>query len=107
VRLGRNVIAAFIAYICALEGNPDARNLRGMRSQIASKANYDRALEIMQQNEGFYGVLQQLGTRCNGSGQGIASVRSVSTIHQHLDSPLISACTSTTSFDLWRYGPVA
>ena len=35
-----NVICAFIAYICALEGNPAARNLRGVRAQLASRENY-------------------------------------------------------------------
>jgi type IV secretion system protein VirD4 len=96
-----NVIAAFIAYICALEGNPDARNLRGMRSQIASKSNYDRALEIMQQNEGFYGVLQQLGHSLQWHvDKELASVMSVSQRFTNIfDSPLISACTSSTSFD--------
>ena len=56
-----NVICAFIAYICALEGNPAARNLRGVRAQIASRENYARALEVMQQHDGFYGVLEELG----------------------------------------------
>ena len=96
-----NVIAAFIAYICALEGNPDARNLRGMRSQIASKANYDRALEIMQQNEGFYGVLQQMGHSLQWHiDKELASVMSVSQRFTNIfDSPLVSACTGSTSFD--------
>ena len=56
-----NVITAFIAYICALEGNPAARNMRGVRAQIASRDNYTQALEVMQQTEGFYGVLEELG----------------------------------------------
>ena len=52
---------AFIAYICALEGNPAARNMRGVRAQIASRENYAQALEVMQQQAGFYGVLEELG----------------------------------------------
>ena len=45
----------------ALEGNPDARNLRGVRTQLASRDNYYAALEVMQQQKGFYGVLEELG----------------------------------------------
>src|SRR5262249_51319182 len=44
-----NMICAMIAYICALEGNPDARNLGNMREQIASRKNYETALETMRE----------------------------------------------------------
>ena len=56
-----NVICAFIAYICALEGNPAARNLRGVRAQIANRESYTNALATMRQTEGFYGVVEELG----------------------------------------------
>jgi type IV secretion system protein VirD4 len=96
-----NMIAALMAYICALEGNPEARTLRGMRTQLASRANYDRALEIMQQNEGFYGVLQQIGHSLQWHiDKELASVMSVAQRFTNIfDSPLVAACTGSSSFD--------
>jgi type IV secretion system protein VirD4 len=96
-----NVIATFIAYVCALEGNPEARNLRGMRSHLASRAAYERDIGIMQQNEGFYGVLQQMGQSLSWLiEKELGSVMSHAQRFTNIfDAPLVAASTSSTSFD--------
>jgi type IV secretion system protein VirD4 len=96
-----NVIAAFVAYICALEGNPEARNIRQVRAQLASRANYDRALEVMQQNEGFYGVLEELGQSLSWHVEKeLASVMSHAQRFTHIfSSPLVAGSTASTTFD--------
>jgi type IV secretion system protein VirD4 len=97
-----NVICAFIAYICALEGNPDARNLRGVRSQLASRENYNSALEVMQQQTGFHGVLEELGHSLTWHVD--KELGSVMTHAQRFTNifgtPLVAECTGcSTSFD--------
>ena len=93
-----NVIAAFIAYICALEGNPAARNMRGVRTQIASRENYNRALEVMQQQDGFYGVLEELGHSLTWHVD--KELGSVMTHAQRFTNifgaPLVAECTGST-----------
>jgi type IV secretion system protein VirD4 len=96
-----NVIAAFVAYICALEGNPDARNLRGVRAQLASRDNYKSALEVMQQHDGFHGVLQQLGHSLGWHvDKELGSVMSHAQRFTNIfDAPLVAESTGSTSFD--------
>ena len=55
------VIACFIAYVCACEGDRNCRNLAGMRVFLASRENYEAGVEQMRDMEGFDGVLRQLG----------------------------------------------
>jgi type IV secretion system protein VirD4 len=96
-----NVIACFIAYICALEGNPAARTMRGVRTQIASRANYNAALEVMQHHDGFYGVLEQMAHSLSwlvDKEQG--SVMSHAQRFTNLfDAPLVADATGSSSFD--------
>jgi type IV secretion system protein VirD4 len=96
-----NVIAAFIAYICALEGNPAARNVRGVRAQLASRDNYNSALEVMQQHDGFHGVLQQLGHSLGWHvDKELGSVMSHAQRFTNIfDAPLLADNTSSTTFD--------
>lgn len=96
-----NVITAFIAFICACEGDPKARTLRGMRTYLASRAGYAKALGHMQQNEDYYGVLQQLGHSLTWHVD--KELGSVMTHAQRFtnifDAPLVANCTTTSSFD--------
>ena len=96
-----NAIAAFIAYICALEGNPAARNLRNMRTQLASRANYEAALELMRQHTGFDGVLEQLSQSLSWHVEReLGSV--MSTVQRHtkvFDEPLVEDCTGKSTFN--------
>ena len=96
-----NVIAAFIAYICACEGNPAARNMRGVRAQLASRENYNQALEVMQQHDGFYGVLQELGHSMSWFiEKELASVMSHAQRFTNIfGAPLVADSTSSTTFD--------
>ena len=96
-----NVICAFIAYICALEGNPAARNLLGVRSQLASRENFARALEVMQQQPGFYGVLEELGHSLTWHvDKELGSVMSHAQRFTNIfDAPLVADSTGSTSFD--------
>ena len=83
------------------EGNPDARNLRGMRAQIASRENYASALEVMQQHEGSYGVLAELGHSLTWHVD--KELGSVMTHAQRFTNifgaPLVRLSTGSTSFD--------
>ena len=99
-----NVICAFIAYVCALEGNPAARNLRGMRAQIASRENYTQALEVMRQHDGFYGVLQQLSHSLGWHVEKeLGSVMSHAQRFTNIfDAPLVAGSTASTTFDPTR-----
>jgi type IV secretion system protein VirD4 len=96
-----NVIGAFIAYICALEGNPAARNMRGVRAQIASRDNYNRALEVMQQHDGFYGVLEELGHSLTWHvDKELGSVMSHAQRFTNIfGAPLVGESTGKTTFD--------
>jgi type IV secretion system protein VirD4 len=97
-----NIICTFIAYVCALEGNPAARNLRGMRTQVASRENYLSAVERMQKVEEFSGVLQELGGSLNWHVEReLGSVMSTTMRHTHIfASPLVEESTSSTTCDL-------
>lgn len=96
-----NVIAAFTAYICATEGNPAARNLRGVRTFLASRDLYNGSLLRMQENENFYGILQQFGQSLTWHvDRELGSV--MSTVQRQtniFDSPLVAAATERSSFD--------
>ena len=96
-----NVLCAFIAYVCACEGNPAARNLRGMRTQIASRQNYTDALARMQQQEEFFGVVQESGHSLTWHVEReLGSIMSTAMRHTHIyASPLIEDSTGSTSFD--------
>ena len=96
-----NVITAFIAYVCALEGNPEARNLHNVRQQVASRENYATALEVMQAQDGFYGVLSELGHSLTWHVD--KELGSVMTHAQRFTNifgaPLVTTATGSTTFD--------
>jgi type IV secretion system protein VirD4 len=96
-----NVICAIIAFICALEGDPAARNLTGARTQLTSRVNYTHALEVMQQQPGFYGVLEELGNSLQWHVD--KELGSVMTHAQRFTNifgaPLVAASTGSTTFD--------
>ena len=94
-----NLIAAFVAYVCATEGNPACRNLRGMRTYIASRPLYTQALAVMQAKEEFYGVLQQMGHSLGWHvDKELGSVMSNVQRHTNIfDSPLVADSTERTS----------
>jgi len=96
-----NMIAAFCAYICAAEGNPAARNLRGVRTLLASRELYTGTLIRMQENNRFHGVLKQLGHSLNWHVEReLASVMSTVQRQSNIfESPLVAAATARTSFD--------
>ncbi|WP_422927520.1 type IV secretory system conjugative DNA transfer family protein [Singulisphaera sp. PoT] len=96
-----NVIAALTAFICACEGNPDERNLRGVRTYLASRQLYGQALSAMQEREDFRGVLQQLGHSLTWHvDKELGSVMSHTQRHTNIfDSPLIATATRRTTFD--------
>lgn len=96
-----NIIAAFVGFICACEGNPAARNLRGVRTYLASRSLYSDALEIMQKKEEFHGILQQLGHSLTWHvDRELGSVMSHTQRHTNIfDSPLAASATERTSFD--------
>jgi type IV secretion system protein VirD4 len=96
-----NVITAFIAFICACEGDPDFRNLRGMRMLLASREHYENVLEIMSQREEFQGILQQLGNQLGWHvDRELGSVMTNVNRHTNIfESPLVAKSTNLTSFN--------
>jgi type IV secretion system protein VirD4 len=97
-----NVIAAFIAYVCAREGNPEARTLRNMRTFLAARHLYTFALDMMQQSdEEFFGVLQQLGNQLRWHVEKeLGSVMTHAQRHTNIfDSPLVADSTSGTDWN--------
>jgi len=99
-----NVITAFVAYICALEGDSACRNMQGVRTQIASRENFTHALEVMQKQEGFYGVLSEMGHSLSWhEGKELGSVMTHAQRFTNIyGAPLVAHSTSTTSFDPMR-----
>ena len=78
-----------------------ARNLRGMRTLLASRDNYTASLEAMQKVTGFDGVIEQLGHSLTWHVEReLGSVMTHTQIYTNIfESPLVADCTSTTSFD--------
>ena len=99
-----NVIAAMLAYVCAFEGDQAARNLKGVRTQLASRANYSSAVERMREVEGYHGIFQSLGSSLGWHVEREqASV--MSTVQRHtniFDDPLVDEATWRTTFDPGR-----
>jgi type IV secretion system protein VirD4 len=95
------LIAAFSAHVCAGEPKKELRNLRALRTLIASRQNYAFALEAMQNNEDFHGVLQQLGLQLGWHvDRQLAGVMANAQRHTDIfDSPLIVDSTGGTDWD--------
>jgi type IV secretion system protein VirD4 len=95
------LIAAFSAHVCAGEPKKELRNLRAMRTLIASRQNYAFALEAMQNNEDFHGVLQQLGLQLGWHvDRQLAGVAANAQRHSDIfDSPLIVDATCGTDWN--------
>ena len=96
-----NIVAAFAAYISACEGDPAARNLKGMRTQIVSRTNYTAALERMQQIDDFQGILAELAQSMSWHVEReLGSVMSTTQRHTHIfGDPQVDASTWRSSFD--------
>jgi type IV secretion system protein VirD4 len=94
-------IAAFIAYVCTCnEGETGLRHLRTMRRLLASRNDYDYALEQMQQDEAYRGVLQQLGFQLAWHvDKQLSGVMGNAQRHTDIfDSPRIVDATSSTDW---------
>ena len=95
------VVASMCAYVCATETNPQLRSLRGMRTWIASKKDFEKALADMQNSEDQYAVLQQLGYQCAWHvDKQLAGVMGHAQRHTDIfDSPLIVDATCGTDWN--------
>jgi len=95
------VLCAFISFVCACEQNPKARNLQTVRRLVSSRDAYLKAVSVMQQVDGFGGVIKRLGDQLTWFQE--KELNSVLThVQRHtefLDSPAIQACTLESSFD--------
>jgi type IV secretion system protein VirD4 len=96
----RIVLTAFIAYVCACETNPQERNLNTVRDLLSSRHSYAKAIEIMQQVESHYGVIQRQGHSLTWFVEKeLGSVQtSVLRYTEFLDGPLVQRHTATSSF---------
>ena len=93
------VITAFTAFVVACETDPSASNLCTVRRLVGSRERYNKAVERMQQLDGFGGVIRELGHELTWfQGDELASVLTHVQRHlQFLDSPDVAACISTSS----------
>lgn len=96
-----NVIASFIAYICACEGNRDYRNLHGMREFLASRDNFEAAKAMMQGIDGYGGVLRQFGNSLSWheEREGASVMSNVQRHTSIFDDPMIAANTALTNWN--------
>jgi type IV secretion system protein VirD4 len=94
-------VTAFSAHVCAAEQEKALRNLRGMRELLASRENYAHAVEEMQKNDKFYGVLKQLGGQLSWHvDKQLAGVMGHAQQHTNIfDSPLIAHSTGSTDWN--------
>ena len=95
------VITAFIAYVCACESQLAERTLHLVRDLLSSRHSYAKAVETMQQVEGFGGVIQRLGHELSWfADKELGSV--LTTVNRQmafLDSPAVARSTASSSFD--------
>jgi type IV secretion system protein VirD4 len=96
-----NVIAAFIAYICACEGDRDSRNLQGMRVFLASRDNFEAAKKMMQGIDGYGGVLRQFGNSLSWheEREGASVMSNVQRHTSIFDDPPIAHNTALTNWN--------
>lgn len=95
------VITAFIAYVCACESQLAERTLHLVRDLLSSRHSYAKAVETMQQVDGFGGVIQRLGHELSWfADKELGSV--LTTVNRQmafLDSQAIARSTASSSFD--------
>lgn len=87
------ILCAFIAFVCACEPDRSRRSLRTVRQLVASHQRYFTSLSMMQQTEGFGGVISELGHQLTViQGEELSSVLSV--VQRHIawmDSPAVAS----------------
>ena len=102
------VLTAIIAFVC-IEPDKQLRTLTTVRKIVSSRAEFAKAVAVMQQTEGYRGVIQRHGALLTWFvDRELGSV--MTTVQRHtswMESPDVAACLSHTSFDprLLRAGP--
>lgn len=99
--MAESILQAFIALVC-VTAPPDQRNLQTVRELVASREKFAAAVKLLQESgDAAGGMLQRLGGKLTWhEGKEHASVMStVQRVTGWLDSPLIAANTSRSSFD--------
>ena len=96
------VIACFIAFVCAFCTDRTQRNLNTVRHLLSSRQRYEKSIGLMQAEEGFGGLLARAGHSLTWTqDKELSSVMShVSRHSQWLDSQPVAACVASSSFDL-------
>ncbi len=69
------IITAMIAFICGCEPDHAKRNLSTFRALVSSRQRFAKAVEVMQQVEGFDGVIERLGHAASGRTNGNQAAR--------------------------------
>lgn len=94
-------ICGIIAFVCACEPDETERHLGTARQILSHAGHFDRATAVMQQVDGFHGVVRRLGGQL-GMLQDREKGSVLTTIQRHmafLDSPVIARSMASTSFD--------
>src|SRR5271157_666565 len=94
------VLTAIIAFVC-IEPDKQLRNLTAVRKIVSSRAKFAKAVAVMQQTEGYWGIIQRHGALLTWFvDRELGSV--MTTVQRHtswMESPDVAACLSHTSFD--------
>ena len=95
------ILTAFSSYVCACEPDRSKRNLSTVRALASSRERYAMAVSIMQQTEGFDGVIERAGSKLTWlAGDELSSILSTFNRHtSYLDSPAVARHVATSSFD--------
>lgn len=95
------IITAMIAFICACEPDLTKRNFGTFRALVSSPQRFAKAVEVMQQVQGFGGVVERLGQQLGWfRDKELGSV--LTTVQRHtafLDSPVVATSVASSSFD--------
>lgn len=94
------VIAAFIAFVCACEADPNRRNLVTVRDLLSSPEKYERAVAVMKRVTSHHGILARAAGRMEFvKDRELNSVMSCVNRHiKFLNSPGIAKSFSRSSF---------
>ena len=94
------VIAAFIAFVCACEKDPQRRNLITVRDLLSSPGNFRTAVDVMKQVNSHHGVIARCAWRLEFlKDRELASV--LSSVNRHMNflgSPGVARALSASSF---------
>jgi type IV secretion system protein VirD4 len=95
------VLGSIVAYVCAVETDPESRNLHMVRHILSSRHRFNDAIEAMQKVTTHGGLIAAMGHKLTWFiEKELASVQTtIMRFTAWLDSPAMRAITRTSTFD--------